>query len=101
MIYFSVEGTCGKPGGRGEGGVQKGGEWKDFGRNVLRVGSGRGMQTFVNHQGRYIGGRGIGCCEQNILSPLFYFTSNPTSLPSKSVSRVLLPGDKKLFKIII
>ena len=50
-----------------------------------------------NHQGRYIGGRGIGCCEQNILSPLFYFTSNPTSFPSKSVSRVLLPGDKKLF----
>lgn len=49
MICFSVEGTCGKPGGRGEGGVQKGGEWKDFGRNVLRVGSRRGMQTFVNH----------------------------------------------------
>ena len=51
MICFSVEGTCGKPGGRGEGGVQKGGEGsgKIFGRNVLRVGSGRGMQTFVNH----------------------------------------------------
>lgn len=39
----------GSLGEEGREGFKREGSGEIFGRNVLRVGSGRGMQTFVNH----------------------------------------------------